>query len=350
MPIDQRDLHDLLEERSRPAAGRPIPWESLRTGITGARRRRFTAVAGAAAVAAVTAVAVVASGGVLSLHGTDEDGQIAASAAGSIPAQFEEADGTVYRRVATATLDAPREKSVTFDVEVHGKPLAVLADCPTPSGVMAPEVAVRVPDVFKVFTLSPVSFLGAGCERNGAVPVDVAPLPAGTRRATFTIDAPTGFKNIAPHDRPERWRFGVYEWTPPPTMKAASPPAEPPPAIGGRPHEFTLVAKKSITWPAAREVTITVPNRGRSLAFVAYCGGDIARRLIQEVRVNGRPVKGSTTCIAGTADRRIPFTDLGGPKPRSQKTVTIQVRLVAKIAEYRQRPGTLTVAVYGKPG
>ncbi|MFC7585734.1 hypothetical protein ACFQYP_19820 [Nonomuraea antimicrobica] len=109
MPINRRDLHDLLEERSRPAVERPIPWESLRTRVRGARRRRFTAVTAvtAGAVAGFAAVAVVASGSLLNLRGPDEDGHIAASVAGQIPAQFQEADGTVYRRVATATLDAP---------------------------------------------------------------------------------------------------------------------------------------------------------------------------------------------------------------------------------------------------
>lgn len=108
MPINRRDLHDLLEERSRPAVERPIPWESLRTRVRGVRRRRFTAVtAGAVAVAGFVAVAVVAAGSLLNLRGPDEDGQVTASVAGQIPAQFQEADGTVYRRVATATLDAP---------------------------------------------------------------------------------------------------------------------------------------------------------------------------------------------------------------------------------------------------
>ncbi|WP_329089568.1 hypothetical protein [Streptosporangium sp. NBC_01469] len=348
MPINRRDLHDLLEERSRPAVERPIPWESLRTRVRGVRRRRFTAVtAGAVAVAGFVAVAVVAAGSLLNLRGPDEDGQVTASVAGQIPAQFQEADGTVYRRVATATLDAPRKKSVTFDVEMRGKPLAVLADCPTESMFMMPHVTVRVPGVSKVFTLSPVPSLSAGCQSNR--PVDVMPLPAGTRRATFTVEAPKGFENVAPHERLERWRFGVYEWTPPATMKAASPPAEPPAAFGGRPPEFNLITKKSDTWPAAREVTITVPNTGRPLAFMAYCGGDIAGRLTSEVRVNGRLIKGFLGCPAAPTNRGGGYTDLGGPKPRSQKTVTIQVRLVAKIPEYRQRPGTLTVAVYERP-
>ncbi|GAA0402493.1 hypothetical protein Acor_67860 [Acrocarpospora corrugata] len=333
MPINRRDLHDLLDERSRHAFERPIPWEPLRARVRAARRRRLAVVAGV--------VAVVASASMLSLRGPEKGDQtITASAGGPIPAQLEEADGTVYRRVATATLDASREKTVTFDVEVRGRPLAILPNCPTKSMFMMPDVTVRVPGVATVFTLSPLPFLSDACETNR--PVDVMPLPAGTRRARFTVKAPKGFEDV----RLQKWRFGVYEWTPPATMKAASPPAEPPAGFGG----YTLITKKSITWPAVRELTVTVPNEGRSMAFLTYCGGDVAGRLAQEVRVNGRLIKSSIVCSASPADRGIVFTTLGGPRPRSQKTVTIQVRLVAKVPDHQHRPGALTVAVYDEPG
>ncbi|MER6952190.1 hypothetical protein ABT294_50090 [Nonomuraea sp. NPDC000554] len=332
--MDQRDLHDLLDERSRPALERPIPWEALRARMRGARRRRI----GAVAVAGVAATTVAVAGGLPTLREADDTAPTTAAVTDKIPAQYQESDGTVYRRIATATLDPRRGKSVTFDVEVNGKPLAVLPDCPKP---MYPAwVTVRVPGVSKAFTLSPLAQLQVGCEQHRAV--DVMPLPAGTRRASVTVEVPKGVPQNA-----GALRVGVYEWTPPATIKAASRPAEPPARLGRRSPEFTLLAKKTITWPRDREVTISVPNRGRMMAFMEYCGDDLAGRLVPEVpegRVNGRVVVVPPFCPEVLTSG---YTELG-THPRSQKTVTIRVRLIAKVPEYLRRPGTMTLAVYEK--
>ncbi|MDA0631929.1 hypothetical protein OUY22_00755 [Nonomuraea sp. MCN248] len=325
MHIDQGELRDLLDERSRPALHRPIPWHSLRARTRGARRRRLSAVT----VAVTAAVAVVAAGTVVSLRGPEQvDQPITAKVTEKLPIQYEESDGTVYRRLATATFDPSREQSKTFQVKVSGKPVAILPDCPSPKAA-PPHVTARVPGLNKNFTLSPVPFLMNSCERGKAV--DMQPFPAGTRTVRVTVKP---FPGGTP---PGKWRFGVYEWTPPATMRTASPPVEPPAKMG---KNFSLVAKGSTTWPSTREVTLTVPNRGRGLAIVTYCGDGLAERLSQKLWVNGRLVKSSTDCSAGAG-----YLDMG-KRPRSEKTTTIRVRLETSIPEYLRRPGTLTVAVY----
>lgn len=330
MRIDQGELRDLLDERSSPALDRPIPWHSLRARTRGARRRRLSAVT----VAVAFAVAVVAAGTIVSLRGPDQvDQPTTAKVTEKLPIQYEESDGTVYRRLATATFDPSREESKTFQVEVSGKPVAILPECPSPKAA-PPHVSARVPGLNKDFTLAPVPFLMNSCERGKAV--DMQPFPAGTRTVRFTVKTSPG------RTPPRKWRFGVYEWTPPATMRTASPPVDPPAKIG---EDLSLVTKGSATWPGTREVTLTVRNRGRGLAIVTYCGDGLAERLSHKLWVNGRLVKSLTLCSAPPTTRGAGFLHMG-KRPRSEKTTTIRVRLETSIPEYLRRPGTLTVAVY----
>ena len=139
------------------------------------------------------------------------------------------------------------------------------------------------------------------------------------------------------------WRFGVYEWTPPATPRPPAPPVEPPATISA--GSLHLVTKGSATWPGTREVTLTVPDRGRRVAIVTYCGDGLAGRLTTDVWVNGRPIKGPHDCAAPPTPRGTGFLVLGR-QPRGEKTLTIRVRLEAPIPGYRQRAGTLTVAAY----
>ncbi|MFF0312657.1 hypothetical protein ACFYSC_34965 [Streptosporangium sp. NPDC004379] len=327
MHVDQGELRGLLDERSRPALDRPIPWHSLRARTRGARRRRLAAV-----TAAVTAtVAVVTTGAIAGLRGPDHvDQPTTAKVTEKLPARYEESDGTVYRRLTTAVFDPSREESKTFQVEVSGKPVAILPDCPSPKAAQ-PNVSARVPGLDKDFMLSPAPFLMNSCERGKAV--DMQPFPAGTRTVRFTVKA---YSEKMP---PGKWRFGVYEWTPPATTRTASPPVDPPAKIG---KDLSLTAKGSATWPGTREVTLTVPNRGRSLAVVTYCGDDLAERLRHEVWVNGRPVKGFLVCSALPESGYLHL----GKRPSGEKTTTIRVHLETSIPQYLRRPGTLTVAVY----
>uniref|UniRef100_UPI003F4970A7 hypothetical protein n=1 Tax=Nonomuraea bangladeshensis TaxID=404385 RepID=UPI003F4970A7 len=332
MHIDRLELHDLMDERSLPALEHPVPWQSLRTRIRRSRRRRRAVVGVAGAVTA----SLVISAAMLSVHATGQSDPTSVSLVGPFPARYTEPDGTVYNKLAEATLDATSKKA-TFDVDVRGKPLAIRADCPTKA--WKPVVTVQVPGTPQRFRLEP-PFLD--CHDNRAV--DVLPLPPDTRRATFIVEAHK-------EARPERWRFGVYEWTPPATMKAPPPPSEPAAAIAGWP----LLATESSAWPVAGEVTLTVPNTGRQLALVTYCGGDLIRRLSQEVRVNGHKNNTMPGCMAASLNTD-PGAAQAGPRVAylrldsgRKATTTIQVRLVTKIPEYRHRPGTLTAAVYEIP-
>ncbi|MEU1722657.1 hypothetical protein [Nonomuraea sp. NPDC005692] len=330
MHIDQGELRGLLDERSSPALDRPIPWHSLRARTRGARRRRLSAVA----VAVTCAVAVVTAGTIVSLRGPAQvDQPTTAKVTDKLPIQYEESDGTVYRRLATATFDPSREESTTFQVKVSGKPVAILPDCPHPKAA-PPPVSAWVPGLDKSYTLSPAPFLMNSCERGKAV--DMQPLPAGTRTVRFTVKRDLG------RTPPGKWRFGVYEWTPPATMRTASRPVEPPAKIG---ETLNLVTKGSATWPGTREVTLTVRNRGRGLAIVTYCGDGLTERLSNKMWVNGRLHQSPLPCSAPPTTRLAGYVHIG-KRPRGEKTTTIRVRLETSIPEYLRRPGTLTVAVY----
>ncbi|MEV4176018.1 MULTISPECIES: hypothetical protein [unclassified Nonomuraea] len=325
MPIDQRELRHLLDERSRPALDRPIPWHSLRARTRGARWRQLSAV--------MVAVTAVTAGTIVGLRGLQEVDQLtSAQVTEKLPIQYQEPDGTTYRRLAIATFDPSKEKSKTFPVEVSGKPVAVLPDCPSDKAGPQPLITARVPGAAKTYTLSLTPFPNS-CAQGAAA--DMAPFQAGTRRATFTITA-------IPNAPAGKWRFGVYEWTPPATMKAASSAAEPRAKIG---KDLSLVTKGSAIWPGSREVTLTVPNRGRTLAVLAYCGDGLAGRLPLQVRVNGHLVKGISSCAAPPTGPEVGSMAMAR-RPLSEETLTITVRLVAPMPEYLQRPGTLTVALY----
>jgi hypothetical protein len=346
VPVSRQDLHDLLEERSRPALERPVPWGRLRTRTRAARRRRLVAVAvaGAAAASVVVAGMLVAPWSPAQVAQLREAGpSITAVSPHLLPASFEEPDGTVYHRIATATLDAPKKSEVTFEVKVSGKPLAIMASCPSRAPSAVPHVTVEKP-VERWAALTPVPSLSAACTSNR--PVDVIPLPAGTRQATFSITMPKSW------EQPKAWRFGVYEWTPPSTMKTPAPPVAPPKAFGGPlGDEYRLVATHSVTWPATREVTLTVPATGRAPVLMVYCGDGIARRLSEEIFVNGRLEKELRgDCAAPPTTHSQGYTVLGRKNlPGPGGTTTIKVRVSSPIPEYERRPGTLTVAVYDSP-
>ncbi|MEV0381847.1 hypothetical protein [Nonomuraea sp. NPDC050643] len=337
MPIGRRDLHDLLDERSLPALERSIPWESLRSRTRAARRRRRTmiAVAGVA-----TAASVAVAGTLVARPEPPKDEEITASSPHQLPSSYEEKDGTVYRRLATAVFDPEGGRPVSFDVPVTGRPLAVMADCPTAS-MSSLQVTARVPGTSKQFGLTPVPFLMHVCDDHR--PTDVEPLPTGTRRATFTIRRP----KVAgrPAEPARTWRFAVYEWTPPATMRPAPPPVAPPAGIGD-PPEHTLLTTRSVTWPATREVTVAVPHTGRTLAMMTYCGGGIGGRLTEEVWVNGRRTKIGIRCDNPPSERGGSYVVLGAVRPDADGNVSIRVKVSSVISDYERRPGVLTVAVY----
>ncbi|GAA1670205.1 hypothetical protein GCM10009733_079490 [Nonomuraea maheshkhaliensis] len=255
-----------MADRSRPAFERPIPWHALRAGVRHKRRRRLSAVA----VAGTVAVVALAAGTVVGLGGPEE------------------------------------VERATFKVKVTGKPVAVLPDCPTPKASPL-YVSARVPGLDKVFQLSPVPFLMNSCGRGTAV--DMQLFPAGTRTMTCTVE------DSGKNTNEGKWRFGVYEWTPPATPRPPAPPVEPPATISA--GSLHLVTKGSATWPGTREVTLIVPNRGRSVALVIYCGDGLTERLTTDVRVNGRVIKGPQGCSAPPTRRGGGYLDLGR-QPRGE--------------------------------
>ncbi|MEV0830680.1 hypothetical protein [Nonomuraea rubra] len=345
MPVSRQDLHDLLEERSRPALERPVPWELLHTRTRAARRRRLVAVtvAGAAAASvALTGVLVAPWSPAEVAQPRQDDTPITASSPHLLPASFDEPDGTVYRRIATATLDAPKKSEVTFEVKVSGKPLAIMADCPSRTRLV-PQVRIVRPGPDQ-WALTPRSSLIKVCDTH--MPIDLGPFSSGTRRAKLSITMPKALKSD-PGEQAKRWRFGVYEWTPPTTMPPAPSPVPPPRSFGGTPPEFRLIGSKSAVWPAAREVTVTVPPPGEQWALVIYCDGGLAGRLTGEVHVNGRRQDVEAYCPEPPSERGgVGYSVLAPARPGPDGKVTVKVTLWSKIAGYERRPGNLTVAVY----
>ncbi|SDH93503.1 hypothetical protein SAMN05421505_12734 [Sinosporangium album] len=352
MPINQRDLRELLDERSRPASERPVPWPELRARLRGSRRRRLTAAAltataGAAAVA--VAVTVLPAGNVVTAPDRSNDTRVLAAPSGPFQPQIVESDGTVYRRLATAMLDPLSKKPTSVDVELSGKPLAVLWDCP--GGLAAqynfPLVTAEVPGASVPIGLSPNGTLTGTCQDGR--PIDMQPLPAGARRATLTFAAGAADPATRPRKLPV-WRFGVYEWTPPGPGEAVPPSPLTPAPIEGR----TVVGTTRGTWPATQELKITVPAKGRNFTFITYCGKHLARRIAGDLRINGRLINApvTVTCFDPSLQARGHriFTMLGDADSRGRKTITISVRLRTHISHYRQRPGALSLVVYKDRG
>ncbi|WP_219508159.1 hypothetical protein [Nonomuraea ceibae] len=339
MPIDHRDLYELLEERSRPALDRPIPWERLRARAPAARRRRAAVVAVAGVVAASVVASVAVGWSLLGVRPAPEkEGTITASAPKQLPARFEAADGTVYRRLATVTLDAPAARTVSAKVPVSGKPLAVMADCPPSTPFYVPTVTAKVAGTRRWFPLT-FDGLHGSCEQNR--PADLAPLPGGAREVTFTMTMGKAAKDVP--GRPGRWRFGIYEWTPP-ASPAPAPTETPPATIGDR---YRLLTARTVTWPDSHGVTLTLPPTDRPLTVVAYCTGAIAGRVHAETSVNGRPPKGAARCWEPPSGGTFSVGELGTVRPGADGKVTVRLRVSAGGATaYERRPGTLTLAVY----
>lgn len=149
-----------------------------------------------------------------------------------------------------------------------------------------------------------------------------------------------------PSEKAKRWRFGVYEWTPPATMPPAPSPVAPPQSFGGTPPDYRLVGSKSAVWPAAREVTVTVPALSRDWALVVYCGGVLAGRLTGEVHVNGKLQNTEGYCSEPPSGGSVGFSMFGRTRPGPDGKMTVKVKLSSRYAEYGRRPGTMTVAVY----
>ncbi|MEO3812939.1 hypothetical protein ABGB17_28385 [Sphaerisporangium sp. B11E5] len=329
MPVNRHELRDLLDERSRPAFDRPIPWESLRFRAHGPRGRRHLSVVVACAVA-LTAVAVVTATR-SALPSPGHRPQVAASVVDELPPRLQTPDGKLYERVATAVMDSRHQDKVTFDVRVRDRPLALLVNCPA-SSPGALRISVTVPGEPGRFRLEPAPW--SGCRYKA--PYDVSPLPPGTRTATFTVEMTDRDDDPGPQT-PSVWRFGVYEWTPPATPARETPPT----TITNSSPEFTLVGQRTASWHTGGRVTLTVPHRGRPLILLAYCAGDIAGRAGIEVRVNGRLLKNALACPR-TPSHGMSYTVLREITPDAHGMVTVRVGLVPKIP----RSGTLTAALY----
>jgi hypothetical protein len=364
MPVTESEAREFLRERSSNPPPNPDRVEQVfRSGRR--LRRRQTLGTGVIAAAAV-AVTVAGSISVLQVGNGPQRGEPAAGHPG-IPETFSRADGRIYRRVATATMNTPHQQSVSVTVPVRGKALAAVGICR--GGDMNSNVFIKVgPSIGPAhFTCaSPGRFRGVQGIR------DVQDLRAGGRGAsqvglTFVTAAgmravpgalaspgPGARRLTPPPSPPAQWAFGVYEWTPPAKPRTPPPAPQMPDKVideeDKADHGIRRIEAKSGTWPGRSTVRLTVPYRGRTLYVAAACAGSADGAILPSYRVNGRIVDG-TGCGEVFPGEDVSQVALPRP-PDGTKDVTIEVRFgpaptaVAPPDMYSKLPGSWTVAAY----
>ncbi|MEV0143435.1 MULTISPECIES: hypothetical protein [unclassified Nonomuraea] len=294
-----RDLRDVLREHGDATPpSNPARHEQVRARISRIRLRRRLAAAGTA-VATLAALAFVFLPG---MAGAGPDTTAATSAtagplAGSpvpdeLPETFTAPDGTVYRRLATASIGTTGSRKATVTVPVTGKPLDLAGLC-TPKGRRLSGIQIGVNG-----RPVPSGLLCKGSRQLAGLTV-----PRGTgKRATITFDTTTHGSGCVRADskspcRPlkeERspWSLAVYEWTPPKTpVEPGAPRAFPPHQSG-----WKLADTRTGTWPAQRSVTFRVRGDGRQLGVDQICTGDLATRLWFRYEIDGKDTGAASAC------------------------------------------------------
>ncbi|WP_204027899.1 hypothetical protein, partial [Sinosporangium siamense] len=320
----------------------------IRRRARGARRRRRAAVWSAltAAGAAAVAAALVLPGLAL----PEEPPRDVHAAATRSPApgkeRFTEPDGTVYHWLGRIRVNPPTQLSASIEVPLSGKPLAVRMPCVNYGSALQPTVTVSVPGVATPFTVAGERAGYSGCEHS--TPVDVQPLPATARTATINVEAYTAHRPVSKKKPSLLVTVDVYEWTPPAVAAPAPPPPKVPRSLLSGP-EGKILAKQSITWPQAREITLDVPYTKKVAGLVIACSGGIAHRSRTDVWVNGRKLPDSFDCNPPPKDGGYPFAILRPDVVAGGGRLKVQVQLRTDRPEYLRRSGSMTVAVYGNP-
>ncbi|TMR88994.1 hypothetical protein [Nonomuraea basaltis] len=329
-----QDLRDVLRERAEaPSPANPHRHDQVHARIRRTRlHRRLTA--GAAVVAAVVV-------GVSLLPGTTErprETTAAARPAPELPERFTAADGTEYRRVATATLKAKAAQKTSVTIPVTGKPLDVAALCDGVSGGEPPNVSVNGRD-------DPESSF-TPCEKE--MQLRELTVPDDAEEVTVTFDTTTygsgcvsktkGGPCVPIEPRPVGWSLAVYEWTPP----ARPVEAEPVRAFPGRLGGGKLAAFTSGMWPQDSSFTMTFKSTGTVL-IDQLCTGDLAGRMRFTFQVDGSP--GSGNCgIWKEGPFPMAMSEFWIPKGK-QVTVRGKLRLRGESAN---RPVRWSVGAYVK--
>ncbi|GAB2922894.1 hypothetical protein ACFMQL_30205 [Nonomuraea fastidiosa] len=328
------DLRDVLRERAEgPAPANPYRSEQVRERVRRVRRRRTVAtVTLAGAATAVTVLASVAVTGALQPGGRDAASVPRVDDGGAeLPAYYVSPDGTAYRRLEEATVDARGEKT-TITVTSTGRPLEAAVMCGRDPFAIAPEVLVNG---------RPVESPGIACAGPG---MQLRPLevPAGAGEVTVTFDT-TGPACVrrtehgpCTPERPRggRWKVAVYDWTPPERPVKPRPVTLPDRLDGAK-----RIKGFTGTWPGdgSYETTVTAPGR---YTIERDCSGDLGDRLWFKYWIDGVESRSLTGCGARSLGADA-FTVRKGQK------VKVRVR-VGLWGAATNRPVAWAVALYRK--
>lgn len=326
-----RELRDVLRERADgPAPANPYRIEQVRARVRRVRRRRTAAtVALAGAATVVTVLASVTVTGALHPGAPDAAAVPGIGGGAELPAYYVSPDGTAYRRLEEATVDARGEKT-TITVTNTGRPLEAAVMCGTDAAAIAPEVYVNGRRAE-----SP----GIACEGAGMRlrPLEV-PAGAGEVQVTFDTTGPacvirTENGPCTPEQpRAGRWRVAVYDWTPP-----ARPVKPRPVTLPGRLDGATRIKGFTGTWPddGSYETTLTAPGR---YTIERDCSGDLGDRLWFKYWIDGAESRALTGCGVRS---------LGGDAFTVRKGQKVKVRvLVGLWGAGTNRPVSWAVGLY----
>ncbi|MEV4112810.1 hypothetical protein [Nonomuraea sp. NPDC049695] len=337
-----QDLRDVLRERAEaPSPANPHRHDEIRSRIRRTSlRRRVTA--GAVAVATVAAGLYLIPG-TAAAPDRDTNATAAAQPPG-LPESFTSADGTQYRRLATAMLKAEGVRKVSLKVPLSGKPLDVAGLCNGEFSDSTPRVTVN-----GVRTASGPDF--GGCSKR----TQLRPLavPENATEVTVTFDmtssgsggCPRKIKNCEPRKHKDTdWRVAVYEWTPP------AQPVEPPPVneFPTRAAGMELAGSSTGVWPQDTSFTLTLTLRTKSgkIGIDQLCTGDLASRMWFQFRIDGKLSPATSNCGVWQEGKSYPMSMAEITVPKG-KRVTISGKM-GLWGEYTNRPVRWSVGVFVK--
>ncbi|MEV4174667.1 hypothetical protein [Nonomuraea sp. NPDC049709] len=336
-----QDLRDVLRERAEgPSPANPRRHDQVRARIRRTRLRR-RAAAGTALVAAVAAGMVLLPGTAAPpARETTTAARLAPTAtAKELPLRFTAPDGTEYRRLATAALEADGAKKTSVTIPVSGRPLDVAALCDGEFGASAPKILVDGNHTGpRGFTSCP-----------NAMELQPLVVPPGATRVTVTFDTTTtgwgcvvkkkGGPCVRVPEKRAGWDLAVYEWTPPSRPVTPEPVKAFPDRAGGR----RLASMSTGVYPNDSTIELEVVSTGGRIGIDQLCSGDLAARMWFTYRVNGGQSPSTVMCgVWKEGPYPMAMSEFEVPKG---KKVTITGRM-GLWGEHTNRPVDWAVAVY----
>lgn len=315
------------------AVPRPVNHAERRAAVG----RRITArkrlrVASALASVLVVALAVV---GAVAVRHSNSSVEPAAAPLPAPAAEFTAADGVVYRKIGSVSIDTAKTGSVSVTVPAGTEPISIYATC------ALADPHSREDSAMSLETAPSYQGYGGVFSCRGSHPAvqefSRSELTGRTLRfatAATLADAPTNAH--------ARWLFSVYTWVVPKALRPA--PAAPvmPATITLNGQPYTLTTKAIGSWPQQRSAQLTVPAGTKPWVLAVACTSAIAGKPIYV-----DPADQADTNLVTCADvaHGIGFnatTDIHGPSA-SATTVTFHFSFDPI---YLMRGGSWTVGIY----